>query len=419
MLSERSKHYLLLRAKYSCEYCKGLLYGLPYEIEHIIPKAASGSDEFNNLAISCSRCNRNKSSHTKWYDPYSGSHVSLFNPRKDDWEKHFKEKRSGKGNIFGLTEKGRATASLLFKATSQYIPPDLKWEKLQQVDDKSLYIHLNHLKFYRLQNKFNLLEDLLVNPIIDWDDHYNTQVEYVKENLFLELCFTRATFVDLARGIRYANTLLKKYQSSPYYLKEIKSALSVLYQQRATEKYIKGDIKGALVDQKESFLHQMKEKQKNSLDYTNYSELEKNMRGFSVKNKFYKIDLPDSVLLDLARSCLEKLTYETDTSLSYLIDIIAIQENLPFGLIEEMEEVTNNFIAINGYGTDSDITKPINLRRRWWYLKALKSERIDLDLLRKDIQYWRRNNLHNGIREINSFFRRINHRQLSEIMAIF
>ncbi|RUT06073.1 hypothetical protein DSM106972_032790 [Dulcicalothrix desertica PCC 7102] len=42
-----------------CAYCDAV--NVPLEIEHIRPKSQGGSDRFNNLTLSCQRCNQNKS----------------------------------------------------------------------------------------------------------------------------------------------------------------------------------------------------------------------------------------------------------------------------------------------------------------------------------------------------------------------
>ena len=47
------------RAKFLCEYCHSLEEASAslFSIDHIIPQSLSGSDESNNLALACQRCN--------------------------------------------------------------------------------------------------------------------------------------------------------------------------------------------------------------------------------------------------------------------------------------------------------------------------------------------------------------------------
>jgi 5-methylcytosine-specific restriction endonuclease McrA len=47
------------RAQFQCEYCHypELLGSAPLSIDHIQPRSLSGSDDLNNLALACRRCN--------------------------------------------------------------------------------------------------------------------------------------------------------------------------------------------------------------------------------------------------------------------------------------------------------------------------------------------------------------------------
>lgn len=60
------------RAEFRCEYCRSdeWLSGIPHEIDHILPRAAGGRTELDNLALACSTCNRHKphtvSARTVW-----------------------------------------------------------------------------------------------------------------------------------------------------------------------------------------------------------------------------------------------------------------------------------------------------------------------------------------------------------------
>ena len=43
-------------SSFTCEYCESSIE--EYELEHIIPLCLSGTNDLENLAISCSKCNR-------------------------------------------------------------------------------------------------------------------------------------------------------------------------------------------------------------------------------------------------------------------------------------------------------------------------------------------------------------------------
>jgi len=101
------------RALYRCEYCHIPEEATPFigfHSEHIIARQHLIDDSLNNLALSCDRCNAYKGTNLSSIDPDSLEVVSLFNPRKDDWEEHF---QITDGYVIGKTACGRATAKLL------------------------------------------------------------------------------------------------------------------------------------------------------------------------------------------------------------------------------------------------------------------------------------------------------------------
>jgi 5-methylcytosine-specific restriction endonuclease McrA len=100
------------RAGNRCEYCRLLQEhsDLPHHIEHVIPKQHGGSDNSNNLAVACQRCNLNKGPNLTGIDPMSGAISPLFHPRRDRWEEHFLIEGV---RIEGRTAAGRATVVVL------------------------------------------------------------------------------------------------------------------------------------------------------------------------------------------------------------------------------------------------------------------------------------------------------------------
>ncbi len=101
-------------ARYRCGYCQTqqAVTGMPLHIEHIIPKAAGGSSEIENLWMACPLCNNYKGTQTHTTDPASGERVPLFNPRTQDWHAHFRWSDDG-AEVIGLTPIGRATVVAL------------------------------------------------------------------------------------------------------------------------------------------------------------------------------------------------------------------------------------------------------------------------------------------------------------------
>jgi hypothetical protein len=97
-----------------CGYCHSpqrFVMGL-LEVEHLMPRSKGGSDEEDNLWLSCSLCNRYKGAQISAIDSLTGNVVSIFNPRHDNWGEHFRWSADGV-KIEALTPTGRATVEAL------------------------------------------------------------------------------------------------------------------------------------------------------------------------------------------------------------------------------------------------------------------------------------------------------------------
>ena len=82
------------------------------EIDHIIPKARSGTDDEENLWLACRMCNGFKGTQTHGRDHVTGRRTQLFNPRRQRWARHFMWSDDGT-RIIGRTICGRATVVAL------------------------------------------------------------------------------------------------------------------------------------------------------------------------------------------------------------------------------------------------------------------------------------------------------------------
>ncbi len=102
------------RAKGCCEYCRSQDCYSPdaFSIEHIIPKARGGGNDFDNLALACQGCNGHKADKTRARDPHSRKLVRLFHPRHQKWDDHFAWNEDFT-LVVGLTTTGRATVATL------------------------------------------------------------------------------------------------------------------------------------------------------------------------------------------------------------------------------------------------------------------------------------------------------------------
>jgi hypothetical protein len=100
------------RASGCCEYClipeAAVLAG--HEIDHIISRKHGGSDETDNLALSCALCNKHKGSDLTSIDPETGEIAPLYHPHRNSWIDHF---QLHEAQFMGLTPTGPATIRLL------------------------------------------------------------------------------------------------------------------------------------------------------------------------------------------------------------------------------------------------------------------------------------------------------------------
>jgi hypothetical protein len=81
-----------------------------HEANHIIAEKHGGVTALDNLAWACATCNRFKGTNIASVDPQTGSVVALFNPRRQQWNRHFSLTRA---RIEPLTASGRTTVLLL------------------------------------------------------------------------------------------------------------------------------------------------------------------------------------------------------------------------------------------------------------------------------------------------------------------
>lgn len=101
------------RAGLRCEYCQLPELFSPLaklQVEHIRPIKHGGDDDVNNLALACIDCNLRKGPNLSGIDPQTDAIASLYDPRRDKWDDHF---RWDGMLIVGVTESGRATVAVM------------------------------------------------------------------------------------------------------------------------------------------------------------------------------------------------------------------------------------------------------------------------------------------------------------------
>lgn len=102
------------QAKNRCGYClvPQKLVSYKLEIDHLSPKAKGGESRGENLWLACRNCNLSKGVKTQGFDAVTFERVKIFNPRNQNWSKHFKFSED-KTEIIGKTVCGRATVAVL------------------------------------------------------------------------------------------------------------------------------------------------------------------------------------------------------------------------------------------------------------------------------------------------------------------
>lgn len=114
MVLSKALYEAVRRAQFRCEYCHypELLSSAPLSIDHIQPRSLGGSDEPDNLALACRRCNERRYNFTTGIDPQTKTEFPLFTPRQQEWSERFIWSADAL-QIFGTTPCGRATCNRL------------------------------------------------------------------------------------------------------------------------------------------------------------------------------------------------------------------------------------------------------------------------------------------------------------------
>jgi len=102
------RRLVIERADNRCEYCGISQTGqvATFHIDHIIPVVADGKTTTENLALACVSCSLRKGARQELKDLETGETVFVFNPRQQEWERHFDWNGV---KLIGLTPTGRST----------------------------------------------------------------------------------------------------------------------------------------------------------------------------------------------------------------------------------------------------------------------------------------------------------------------
>ena len=113
-INELTRQLVRERANYLCEYCHSpeKISSSRFTIDHIQPRSLGGSDNPDNLALACSRCNQRRYNFIVGRDVETSTILPLFNPRQQQWSEHFIWNVDAT-MIVGTTAIGRATCERL------------------------------------------------------------------------------------------------------------------------------------------------------------------------------------------------------------------------------------------------------------------------------------------------------------------
>ncbi len=124
-VDDATKELVRERANYLCEYCHSpeRISANRFTVDHLLPKSIGGSDDTNNLALACRRCNERRYNFVAGFDSETEAIVALFNPRQQIWSQHFIWSANGR-KIIGVTSTGRATCKRLDLNDERYPEDD-------------------------------------------------------------------------------------------------------------------------------------------------------------------------------------------------------------------------------------------------------------------------------------------------------
>lgn len=113
-IPEKTKIRVRKSARFRCGYCLLSQKYSPiiFQFDHLIPISEGGTNAESNLWLACGNCNSAKSDKTECFDPITKTTNPIFNPRTQNWNKHF-EWSEGGAIILGKTPVGRGTVELL------------------------------------------------------------------------------------------------------------------------------------------------------------------------------------------------------------------------------------------------------------------------------------------------------------------
>ncbi len=103
-----------IQANHEYGYCQlqEVVSGIPLTVEHIIPISHGGTDDEENLWLSCGLCNGKKGTIVTMIDSETNQETPLFNPRQQIWKEYFAWDETGT-KLISQSAIGRVTIKAL------------------------------------------------------------------------------------------------------------------------------------------------------------------------------------------------------------------------------------------------------------------------------------------------------------------
>ena len=122
------------RAGYRCEYCRTphAITAQTFHADHILPLSRGGQTTLDNLCFACPRCNLHKGDTIEGLDPRTHQATSLFDPRRQNWDDHFRWGFDYR-RLIGRTRVGRATIVALDLNGSVLMRARMMWALLDLI----------------------------------------------------------------------------------------------------------------------------------------------------------------------------------------------------------------------------------------------------------------------------------------------
>lgn len=396
MVNAKVSKYVRIRANSRCEYCMRYLPD-GGDVEHIHPKALSlkpgisDIDDALNLALSCTRCNNNKGTKIQSIDYKTGKFFPLYNPREMNWNDHFNDTLL-KPFIIGKTEIGRATASLLFRATDKHYTWDYPWSFFDHNEIQNAflcnYIIDKYCKLKLLPNasRFDLpyqLNDEVQEARNSLDKEKRRRFDFIICLLDIKECYLISSESKLSKSLNllkklyYLATRNPEKQNYRLEIAEYHLMAQIIFQQTSTYLFSKKLNKSNYnhIMQK-IFMYQNLA----ANHFIKYSELKiKNTyllkyRAESIRNRFninhdlksnidFRINLPTEIP-DIT------IEYPGHVELTYAVDILLANKNnnLYRGKEDKLLEIINDVLSKYGYGQGYENDTILPLFRRYYEL---------------------------------------------------